>query len=179
MTDEIRWSAPPQDPTKVPEGADVSEIANRFVGGAKEQWAHLCRLAFSVKPLGIDRAAKVLSESAHVGAPTLKRKLLAIQYARQQGATLDQVILLGQTSVMGGYVNGKKSERTDEQVVLQWKVEPKLRDAVKKEVLRIAKALGFKTSDEFWLWMHAQMVQWTYEELKHSAGEGQPPNAKR
>lgn len=152
---------------------DAEQAANRYVNGSKALWADIVAVAWVTKPENLDRAAKVLSESAGVGKEALKRKMLAVHYAmRIDSSQMETVVSAGQKAILALYVKGKRSERTEGLATLKWRVAPDLAEAVHKEVWRIAKVLKLKTSDDFWSWLHSQMVTWTTEEILHSAGEG-------
>ena len=153
--------------------SDAEQAANRYVNGSKALWADIVAVAWVTKPEHLDRAAKVLSESAGVGKEALKRKMLAIHYKMKcdsPAVTVETITAAGQKAVMAGYVKGKRSERTEGLATLKWRVAPDLADEVKKEVWRIAQVLKLKTSDDFWSWLHSQMVTWDVLELRHSAG---------
>ena len=149
---------------------DAEQAANRYVNGSKAQWSDVVLLAAATKAENLDRAAKVLSEAAGVGKEGLKRKMLAIHYAIHAGNSPDACIALGQKAIIAQYVKGKRSERTEGLATLKWRVSPDLAEAVHREVWRIAQVLKLKTSDDFWSWLHSQMVTWNELELRHSAG---------
>jgi hypothetical protein len=149
---------------------EIESAAIGFVNGSRSQWAELVRIARNTLPRNLSQTAKVIAKQAGIGRKGVETRLKAINRAMAEGLGDAQLIEMGQEKVVGRYVQGKASERVDEQVPMTWKVEPRLREDVKAEVWRIAQVLGLRTSDQFWEFMLSQMTTWTKEEILHAAG---------
>jgi hypothetical protein len=152
--------------------SSIERNAQAFVSNARAQWKELVAVARATSPKNRQQAAAALSQAAGVGKSTLLRKLEAIHAAQQSGTTDERLIELGQARVLATFVKAKREARDDAQVSLRWMVAPELRDGAVEQFYRIGKLLGMTTSNEVWTFMLSQMVQWSDEEILHSAGEG-------
>jgi hypothetical protein len=149
----------------------LADSANAFVNGSRAQWAELVKLARGTKPRNIPDTAKLLAKHTGIGRKSIEVKLKALKQAMAAGRTDADLLALGQEKVVAEYVTVKREKRQDAQVVLKWLVSPEVKAGVIRETVRIAKVLGFRTSEEVWQFLLSQFVQWTPVELLHSAGE--------
>jgi len=151
--------------------ADATESAQKFLTSKKEEWRNLCQIAWVTQPSMVERAAKVLAESAGIGHKTLKRKFVAIHYARAQGVSHDDIVARGQEKILKQFVTEKVKARSAPLVAFPHKLTPAVRDAFDENCRRVAKVLHLKTWDEVVQWINAQIELASDEEILHGGGE--------
>lgn len=154
------------------QSASLTEV---YVNGANTHWSRLVELALSIPVEQLDRRAEQIARGARTGKSALKRKLEAIQWAYAKCHDKEAIVKAGQEQTLSRFIKSKKAERTEESVVMKWSISPDLKGRVQAEIWRIAKVLGFKTSEEYWEFMHSVMQDWDEATLNHLAGEGQIP----
>ena len=150
---------------------DATETAQKFLASKKAEWSALVTVAWVTQPSMVERAAKVLAESAGIGHKTLKRKFVAIHYARAQGVSHDDIVARGQEKTLKMWVTEKVKARSAPLVPFPHKLTPAVRDAFDENCRRVAKVLHLKTWDEVVQWINAQIELASDDEILHGGGE--------
>ena len=150
---------------------DATETAQKFLASKKAEWSALVTVAWVTQPSMVERAAKVLAESAGIGHKTLKRKFVAIHYARAQGVSHDDIVARGQEKILKQFVTEKVKARSAPLVNFPHRLTPEVRDAVQNLCFRVSKVLGLKTYDEAFEFITACFLDLSDEELLHLGGE--------
>jgi hypothetical protein len=137
----------------------------------KLEWAKIVKTVVSLASEDIVPAAMSLSHISGVGRASIERKLKAVQWAISEGMAPAVIMQMGQEAVVSGYNRATKQEQVEQQVWLKWKVSGSLRDQVEVERERIMTLLKFTNSEQFVVWLHAQLASASDEEVLHSGGE--------
>jgi hypothetical protein len=163
--------------TRVEVLAAMSEAANTFAASARHNWAELVRLAHQIHPNGIEKSANALAASAGVGAQGIREKLQAIRWHFAAGRTEESIIELGQHDAIHEYREERNGKRLDPLVPMTFRITEELRRYVLAEITRIRKVLGHRSRpgapcdmETFFTWLHAEMLEWTAQQIRHSAG---------
>lgn len=149
----------------------MSDALNNLATTLRAEWLGMVNAAAEIGPDEIPQAATSLAYAAKTGADSVRRKLLAIHYVLSQGLSVPVIVEMGQEAVVASYNRSRREDQLEEKVWLKWKVTGSLRDAMQLEQERISKVLHFVTAEQFFVWLHAQLVNTTDEELRHAAGE--------
>lgn len=137
----------------------------------RSEWQHLVDLALSVDKTLIDPVARGLASASKIGPDSIRRKLESIQYAQSLGHPPEDIKAFGQERVLGEYIKSKRVKTYSDSTVMKWSVPGSLRELVQQDVRRIMDVLGLYTSEEFFDWLHAQLVDLTDDQIRQSAGE--------
>lgn len=135
------------------------------------EWEKLVKEASTLASENVVPMAMSLSHVSGVGRASIERKLKAAQWAISEGMAPAVITGMGQEAIVSAYNKATKQEQTEQQVWLKWKVSGSVRDAVEVERDRIMKLLKFTNSEQFVVWLHAQLVGASDDEVRHSAGE--------
>ena len=150
---------------------DADQAVAAFVATKGEEWKNLVMVACATDAKYIDKAAAVLSTAAKVGKSTLKRKIVAIHYARSHGLGFEQIIDAGQKHILKTFVEEKVKARTAPLVVFPHKLTPEVAKAFDANCRRVGKLLQLRTWDEVVQWINAQIELASDEEIVHAGGE--------
>jgi hypothetical protein len=160
----------------MPDAPKLAVLATGYVAGANSQWGFLVDLACSLSPDRLDRAAQVLAKRTNVSKDSLKRKMEAIHRAQAKGIEAEALKAIGQEKILSDYVKAKKSERVEGLATLSYRMAPDLKEAVQKQLVRVARVLKLTTSDQVFEFLNSVMQEWTPEEIRHAAGDGHTEN---
>jgi ribosomal protein L22 len=123
-------------------------LATQFGTETRAQWAALCDIACSIEGARVDKAAKFLAERASKEKAGIKRKMEAIQFLATTGLTVDAIKAIGESKTLSQFTKAKKSERTEDLVMMKFYVSSSLKERVTEEFWRLKKLLKIKTSDD-------------------------------
>lgn len=155
----------------------MSEVyLNLLATTLTKEWEQIVKVALETGPEDVKAAATAIAYASKAGVDSIVRKIQAIQYVASQGMTEPVIVELGQEAVVSSFNKSKKQDQLEQQVFLKFKVSGSLRDAMEEERARICKVLRFVSSEQFILWVHAQLSTTTEEELLHAAGETRNPH---
>jgi hypothetical protein len=108
-------------------------------------------------------------------------KRRAIRWAKESGCSQENIIGLGQATVLANYQRFKKNG-LGRQRVLRWRISAALADAIQcatvnedveePMVNRICRLTGIRTSEDLWLYLHSLIQELPDEYLVNHNGDG-------
>lgn len=150
----------------------VQILTTRAATSLRSEWVDL--VAVSVRILSekqtVDEVAGALAKVARVGVDSVKRKVVAIQKMHSLGFSEEEIVSMGQEQVLGQFQKEKRQDNYTNEVWMKFKLKGSQREIVMQQIERVKKICGFKTSEEFFDWFYAQLVNTTDEELEAAAG---------
>jgi hypothetical protein len=152
------------------EPTQLDILATRLVDRTQRAWADLVDISLALPEERIDSAAETLAKNMGTRKDTVKRKMQAIQYAAALAHSPADIKKAGQEVTLGRYVKKSNADRYEQPTVMKWNLPGSLREVIRKDMARIAKVLGFVTSEQLWDFIHSILVDLTADDLKHLAG---------
>jgi len=150
----------------------VTSLLNHAADSLKSDWQALVTLALQLPNSQCDEAARSLSMRSKVGFDSVRRKLLAIQYASNNlGYTETEISEHGQEATLSRYQKEKRADKYVEQTWLRYKVSGSIRELFQQQVIRVAQVCDLPNAEAVFEWLIAQLRTSTDEELRHSVGE--------
>jgi hypothetical protein len=146
-------------------------FATRAVDRARDTWAALVDMSLLLEEDRVDGAATELSKHMGQSKDNLKRKILAIQHVRSLGNSADDIKKAGQGVILSRYIKARNSERYETTTVMKWNIPGSLREVIRNDMARVARVLGFVTSEQLWDFIHSILVDLNDDALKELAGE--------
>ena len=139
----------------------------------KSQWQQLVTIAFALsRDRGdVGQVSHTLARASGTSEDSIKRKIIAIQYAQSRGHSEEVVVKMGQTRVLSEYGKSKKQEKYEQMVNLTFKVPGSVRETVLVEFDRVKRILGISTSEQMFDFIVSQLRASTDDELRHAAGD--------
>jgi len=130
------------------------------------QWKEIVELVEECPPELYDITCKALSQSAHIGFDSLKRRVSAVIHARSLGYSCEEIIAAGQEKTMSDYLKSKKQEKYGQTVRMQFEVPGFLRELIQQDFERIKRVLGVATSEDLFDFLHSMFENMTDEEIR-------------
>ena len=150
----------------------VTTLLNHAADNLRADWQVLVALALQLPVGQCDEAARSLSMRSKVGFDSVRRKLLAIQYASTNlGYTEAEISEHGQEATLSRYQKEKRADKYTESVWLRVKCSGSLRELFQRQLIRVAQVCDLPNAEAVLEWITAQIATSTDEELRHSVGE--------
>ncbi|HXP82618.1 MAG TPA: hypothetical protein VN976_22150 [Verrucomicrobiae bacterium] len=145
----------------------------------RSQWAQLVKIAFALsRDRGdVDQISHQLARASGQSEDSIKRKIVAIQYAQSLNFTEEDVTKKGQTQVLSDYGKSRKQQKYEEMVYLKFRIPGSQREVAQQQFDHICQVCEFKTSEQFIDFLIAQLSAASDDELRHAAGHKQVKDA--
>jgi glucose-6-phosphate dehydrogenase assembly protein OpcA len=150
----------------------VQVLCSRAATSLRSEWTDIVAVSVRILPekQTVDEVAGALAKATRVGIESIKRKIVAVQKMHSLGFSEAEIVAMGQEQVIGQFQKEKRQDNYQNEVWMKFKVKGSQREIVMQQIERVMTVCGFKTKEEFFDWMYAQLANTTEEELKHSAG---------
>jgi hypothetical protein len=145
----------------------------------RSQWQQLVTIAFALsRDRGdVEQVSHQLARASGTSEDSIKRKILAIQHAQGLNFSEEEVAKMGQTKVLSDYGKKKKQDKYESFVWLKFQLPGSQREVARQALDRVCELCAFKTSEQLWDFLIAQLASATDDELRHAAGHRQVQDA--